>query len=385
MNIQADSNNIYVTIDSPETKDGQPFSSTLDSIDWKGARGGREYRKFKPNCVQVEIPYKVFVETVKLWNVQFNTIGDVETKKTVENIISLANVIAFYSQPDYKTIEHDLINKYGTVKNQSINFKFENMSLYNTDYMLIIYPQKFNQFNAQLVPIDSYNALSDKERVKHFFLAIKIPLSYLSDQLTDKKEIPSSIGNSLDVIIPTATSEQELKDTRFEDNFFFLINSITPTDKDSSDIMKRYLQLGGLAACPESITSKKEQDKKKKAFIFKAWHTDNVYQIIVANNIKHSGSKELFITGKIIYLYSELLFPLYVHIEQPQADIQYNYCTDSKKRSRYGFFSEGYLGIELEKDKPLFDNFDGFFLYDNQKNIKVVEVGTKSLSVPDFK
>lgn len=384
MDIHADNNNIYITIDDQSVSDGQSFSNTLKSIDWTNIKDSKEYRKFKPNNIEIEIPYNVFLETVKLWNIQFNTIEDGETKKTIENVMSLSSVISINHSLKHTEIEHELINKYGLVKNQVIHFKIENYTLYNTDYMLFIYPQKFNSFNVQLVPIDKYNAIKPKEKAKHFYLAIKIPLSYLSNQLTDIKAIPNKVGENVEIIIPTATSEIKLDNTSFKDNLFFLINSVTPKNINSSDITRKYLEVCRLAVCPEAINAKNSKDSKKYGFIFKAWHTDNVIQIIQADTTTHTSCGDFVITGKIIFLYSELLFPLFIQLTKVQSDIKYNYCSNSKERSRYGFFSEGYLGLEVQKDQPLFNDFNGFFVYDNEKEIKLDTVNSKSLNVPDF-
>lgn len=376
MNIYLKDNTVLVDITDPFLDTGAKYQDKPEKINWKEIDVDTKYSKIEADSLKVTIPYSVFFEMAKLWNNQFNNIEPLQVKKTVLGLMSLASVIEEEKKTDdKKAIENELKETYEIVKKKPLEIIFNKIELYNCNYYLYMHPKSSMVVDVSLVPEDIFNKIDPDTLDKSFYLAVKMPISNLQDGINDDKAaVPKKVFHVEDFILPLVKKEISVKKGAvIALKSYFLANELTPSGISSKNVLSKYKKLSAFVLGSQNET-----------YVYKAWGSNNLIvatEIIAKKLLPHSMQYGAVI--KKTYIYSKIFFPVFLEFVDNEFLLYYA-CRDSNKRSRYGFFSEDYLGASEDKDKPIYKDFNSFFVYDFTNNLNVFPINVNELNYPDF-
>ena len=391
---------ISVEISTESVDKGTSFVKERKKIKWKKIDTDKKYRKMKVNTVKFSIPFDKFNNICRLWNNQFNNYASFEERKTILDLMSLSGLVNtnIKNPYDISSIENELKGQYNTLSKNPIEIEItipKGDYLYHCDYYLIFKPTSALFVDIELVPVDKFNN-ADKDKIDgYFFFAIKILFSRLQDGIdsTSDKDKPTVL--TLDTFqLPMATKTITYSDyVLVNTTAHFLTSKITPQGVSPKAVFSAYEDLSKfVTAKPKSSKSgsansnqKKDKDKDKKEYYFyKEWGSKSVMCLTEISSKKKAYQGEgYFAKLKKTFIYPGVFFPIYLELKT-NSFLSFYACEDSEKRSRFGFFSNDYLGDNLQQDKALFDDFNAFFVYDFLPDLANPIISKTDLDIPDF-
>lgn len=388
MNITLSDNTVLVDVNTPSISGGAPFNENAKRIEWDKIAVTKSFNQIKATQLKVTFPYQVFTNIIRLWDNQYNSISNsIESKKTVSKLFELASTCDVYNysdkeKEDIKEIANKLKTNYDSVERSTIDITFADVKLYSCPYYLLIYPTSMTTFDVELVPNEKFKNADQDKLHECFYIAIKLELDDLVNDVDDSKnDIPMVVYSVNNNAMPIAIEKTEVKK-----NALLYINLFVFVNQGISDLPIKqtyddYYSVGNFLL-RDPLEDKKKQ-KKKEVYVSKSATYNGLIEITEVFS-KKAVPFDYSYTGDIkkTYVYSELLFPMYFKLATGES-VNYYLCADSEKRSWVGVFSEGYLGMELDKDKVLYDDFGSFFVFDHmvkpanevlrQKNIPVIK------------
>lgn len=380
---------------------GAPFIDDRQDIDWSSVQTTNKYNKIDANKIEINISFEVFENLCRLWDNQFNNFSSFEKRKAIADLMSLSGLVSTHTPKPYKVsdVENTLKAEYNVFKQKPIEIEIiTNDSLVNCDYYLIFKPTSALAVDVEFVPVDIFNKMDQSKLEKYFYFAIKIPLSRLQDGVesdTDKKK-PTVL--TLDGLqLPVATKIITYSNYVLADiNAHFLASKITPEGIDPTEVFSTYEKMSKFITessadnnsedsdSSSNNSAKKDKKDKKEYYFYKEWGSKALMCLTEVSSKKMNPHGEgYFVKLKKTFIYSGIFFPIYLKLEV-NSFLAFYACEDSKKRSRYGFFSNDFLGDNLKKDEPLFDDFNAFFVYDFISEIKQPIISKGELDIPDF-
>lgn len=378
MNITYKDNTVNVEILTAAINKGAPFETDRSKIDWSNTKSTDKYNKINANKLHISIPFAVLEEMSKLWDNQFNVFSSFEERKAILNLMSLSELISSNAQNPYKVsdVENELKSTYNSFSKKNIEIDITDAELFNCDYYLLFKPLSAYLVDIEFVPVDKFNNAKEESLSKYFYFAVKVPLSNLQDGIDDKdadKKIPVALSlDSFELPISKTTitySDYILADIKA----YFLTGRITPQGTNPNEVFFDY----------ESL-SKFILNTSNESYFYKTWGAKSLMCLTeVLDKKLNPHGDGFFVKLKKHFIYSGIFFPIFFKLKT-NSFLAYYACEDSKKRSRYGFFSKDYLGDNLSKDEPLFEDFDSFFVYDFIEDLKNPIIAKGELSINDF-
>ena len=260
--------------------------------------------------------------------------------------------------------------------------------------MLLIVPYSYNSFQTILVASNILKKYIDSDDGKDFlknvfFFALYVDLSDgEKDEDSDKSDQPNYLLSEDDVIVPSLSFKITKKDDETADivkcGFHnTLLTSIHNTyDKDPSLIVKAKDTMHFLHGDTNNNSN------NIRFFCGKSKISDKMHILTEVKKRKWVEGSTASYNGelKITYIYGDIFFPFY--LETLETDIvNFNICSDSENRTKYGYFSKAALNSNTNPDVEFTEKgfkFDGFFTLDTTDNVKKVKVTESDLPFPSF-
>lgn len=352
MKINVEKDRIDVLLSKAVIDDGECFKDSPVSPNY--AVSSNTYKELEPKKVHLEIPYNVFKEIVRIWDITFNDFTDGNIKNLVEEVTSTASIVEPLNlkvlKKEQTAAEEKLYQTYKKISQENLVFDFEFNKLLQTDYMFIIEPLSSYKVNTILITMDQYHAAKDKD--KAFYLAIRIPFSLVDTYVTDNKSSQKEVAK-IEKDLPVAKIDLPQEDASVLFKVSDIIERLTYESGDYVETINTYKKVCNFA----------NNSTEMNSLISKAFFTQAVIQI---DKVKVLASYTSFITRvtkQTSYIYGDLFFPVPFYLNAVSG-LVFNECSDSEERNLNGFFSEAALGLEIEKDAPLYKDFNAFYLYD---------------------
>lgn len=386
MKLKIENNTLKVLIDEVELDYGGAFKKSPQMPDTSSLSSSVTFKKIEVNNLRIEIPYEIFREIVRVWEVRFNLFLPYQKKKIIEDALNLSSIVENIKGENFdeiKSVETELKETYKNNLNIVITIDKSGVELYNTDYIWYLRPTSAFTFESYLIPKKIFEQIEDDELKKDFFLAIEFPFSLIQDNLSDTRTSVNEIVELGESEIPFAYKEmpEKLEKVYIKlPKFFAANNSMLP------ELFDMYYSLNKFAIkkFEEQMHAQNPQHTFVKAYTSRVYGSQTLFKMVGLRGMKiDDDTLSWWVVQRTYYVYADIFFPTFMHLENDNL-ITYYTTLDDKKRNCYGPFSKGALGIPLQTDEPIDENFNAFFIYDFIQKDNLPPITKTILPYPEF-
>jgi len=350
-----------------------------------------EVKKIDDENLTIKIQFKALKKIIAKMDLVFN--NSPLNKKKMSNILNFGNPIMTAKNKTINNLENEIKSnlteteqQYRSLIFKDISFNLE-MKIYKTEYVLLFLPYSYNSFCVSLVSKSIFKKYMESDEGKGFienvfFFALNIDLSTVEvDDEASKSIKPDYCVLEDKIQTPTIEFSQDKVECCFYNTFFTNLNNTFNKDRKLINDAKKTIHF--IAGNTEN------KNNKLKYFIGKSKFSDKIHILTEVVEKKWEEGSVASYCGKLNlkYIYGDLLFPFYLEAAQEDV-VNFNICTDSEDRTKFGYFTKGILNSNIENDEEFKENnfkFDGFFSLDNVSYIKEVDVSKEDLPFPFFK
>jgi len=377
---------------------GTPFVKDSIPIDVGEVETEDEYDETKFNSIDISIPFYEFKKAIKnydnLYNIPNN---EPELKKAINLLYTIGMPYAQLSKyhdgniPYYKTTVNEAIPRmqedYAANNNQIMVFSFTDITLYATQYALVITPKSYKQIEATLVPIDLLDYI-DKE--KTHYIAFVVNINATGDDKTgnksklDKENISGTINMDLPI-----TEVKTSTDTPIQVTQLLYLEAVNLLGEELGvRAVYEYRNSMTLLGGDTSSASNSTALALNSIYVGAATGVDGFFMIrhVLGKASIGGVPNAMYAETEDTFIYGECLFPYYTEIALNTTN-RFYICNDDEERTVYGKFTVNELkGDSAEEDKPLDFLSEGnyFFGYDSVDSISKIEKSSSDIGLNEI-
>ncbi len=397
--ITIENNTITYEVNASSLVEGESISSERKKNDYDTSKvTNKKIKLDNINKLKITFSYDTFKKISFLWNNTFNDYTDITSKKTIESMMNMASIIETTKVFSFKKYEQKLAEElgkqYNTLSNKDISIEIDlsNDKLYQTDYYLVCYV-KSTKIEYELVPYELYKNKTSKG---NSFFVLELRLSQASTN-NSSKDLPTHyFSGNFDV--PILYKEMPFKNNTYNPNgneslsdYFYnkIPIIIQKISNNYRGVYNAYRMIS-----KEIITSLDTSNNPKgdDDAIYAVSLSPFSSNLLICFKITNYTEKDAYVSYgniKIWHIYKTLLFPEFFNSVEG-TNLKYYICKDDEQRTRYGFFSEEYLGNrDIDKDQPIkaddtFKEFKNFFIWDTDDGLDGIEATSEQIPCDKF-
>jgi len=382
---------------------GSTFNSSLSTINYKDSdeedvETEDAYTETDYEGFEISMSYLDFKEMVRIYDTMYNIPdNDDVLRKSIQQMYELGQPYAQIRSEQYykeEIIEEmpDIQSNYKDISESVLVWKTDK-TIYDTEYMLVIFPKTYKTMDIHLVPKPLYDAVMEEDSNKdvwHIALAVipNITDSHKTDNKSKLKE--DNVGKIESANIPVAEITLDSPGLRVSNMLSFMTKNLMPeelayralsTYVDSMSFFNTDSGSGSGSGSGDgsSFTS--------DIYVGKATNVGGFFMIREVIAEVHKGDiDEVFAATKDTFIYNVNFFPFYTEVGLLD-DLTFYICKDDDKRTSYGTFTQEGVESKLDEDDILDKLDDGlpFFTFDYTSNIEEVAVDTKTIGLDKIK
>jgi len=390
MKFQDNNNTITITLDNEGYNSSSPFRPIDDTVDLDSKDStSNAYKELTFNKFTLNFSYQWLKKLFRDYNNVANKFANDIVKKAALNYFYMGSAINIVQKENSqyireKDIESQLASQYEDISKSVITLTINPSKILKTKYSLVFLPKGIDKVELAFLPKSLFDSIkqNQKDFDKVWYVEVLIDFSLLSSKYT-KETISATdevFKTNFDIPMTKFSLEHSNVSMTFSEGDLFI--SIAQGTGDIKSVKEAIDNINLM------FLSKEEKDAKYSAFLHKALFGKKIFSVFKLKDIDFS---RINVTGLVRasvfradYYYSEILLPIYLELIG-ETSLKFNICSDSDKRTKYGFFTKGFLNKDLKEDEPIDDKFNYFFCYDYDDSVKEYDVKQSELPYPNFK
>jgi len=390
MKFQDNNNSITITLDNEGFNDSSPFRPIEETVALDSTNSSSNvYKELTFNKFTLVFSYQWLKKLFRDYNNVANKFADDIVKKATLNYFHMGSAINIVQTENSqynreKEIESELMSQYEDIAKSTISLTINPNKILKTKYSLIFMPQGVDKINLSFIPKSLFDSIkkNQKDFDKVWYVEAILDFSLLSSQYT--KDTTSVVKDIFATSFNVPMAKYSLEHNNIEMIFSegTLLISIAQGTGQILEVKKAVNDINSF------FLTKDEKNANYSAFLHKALFAKKLFSVFKLKDVDISNFSLNGLTKashfKADYYYSEILTPIYLELIGENS-LKFNICTDSDKRTKYGFFTKGFLNRDLKNDEAIDDKFNYFFCYDYDDNVKEYDVKQSELPYPNFK
>jgi len=380
---------------------GSPFDSSLDTLNYKDSDDENietedAYTETDYEGFEISMSYLDFKEMVRIYDTMYNIPdNDDVLRKSIQQMYELGQPYAQIRSEQYykeKIMDEmpDIQSDYKDISESVLVWETDKV-IYDTEYMLVIFPKTYKTMDIQLVPKPLYDAVMEEDGNKDVWhIALSVIPNITDSHKTDnkKKLTEDDVGKIEGANIPVAEITLDSPGMRVSNMLSFMTRNLMPEE----------LAYRALAAYVDSMSffntdsgsgsgSGNGSPFVSDVYVGKTTNVGGFFMIREVLDEVHQGDiDEVFAATKDTFIYNVNFFPFYTEVGLLD-DLTFYICKDDDKRTVYGLFTQEGVETKLDEDDILTGLDDGlpFFAFDYTSNIEEITVDTKTIGLDKIK